>query len=176
MMALAISNGTVFNFITINGFRDSVPVCKLHPCCQDRQKFQAKQAVLLVVFKAKQDLKLIKRFESKFYQQFYIHHRKTFFFQHYYQSCCDYFSKMGCMAEGKAVFEQLTSSNFKKQSSTALRTFNNSTMIITNNSDKVRISWVVFLFLWLIFELIQQAFLVNFMLFLNIFKIWKTPF
>ena len=36
----------------IHGFRDSVPVRKLYACCYDMQKFQAKQAVL-VVFKAK---------------------------------------------------------------------------------------------------------------------------
>ena len=39
---------------------------------------------------------------------------------------------------------------------------------MTNNSDKITIS-VMFLSLLLIFELIQQAALMNFMLFLNIF-------
>ena len=41
------------NFLRIHGFRDSVWVNKLYACCEDMQKFQAKQAVLVVVFKAK---------------------------------------------------------------------------------------------------------------------------
>ena len=44
------------------------------------------------------------------------------------------------MDEEQAVFEQLTLSDFKKWSSTALRTFNNFTIIMTNNSGKLRIS------------------------------------
>ena len=47
---------------------------------------------------------------------------------------------MGCMDKEQAVFEQLTLSNFKKWSSTALKTFNNYTIIMTNNSDKIKIS------------------------------------
>ena len=47
------------------------------------QKFREEQAVLVAVFKVKevwwQDLKLIKRFKSKFYLEFYIQHKKTFF-------------------------------------------------------------------------------------------------
>ena len=39
--------------LVIQGFRDSVPVRKLHACCQDMQKFRAKQAGLVEVFKAK---------------------------------------------------------------------------------------------------------------------------
>ena len=41
--------------------------------------------------------------------------------------------------EDQAVFEQLTLINFKKWSFTALKTFNNSTIIMTNNSEIVRI-------------------------------------
>ena len=41
--------------------------------------------------------------------------------------------------EDQAVIEQLTLSNFKKWSFTALKTFNNYTIIMTNNSDIVRI-------------------------------------
>ena len=42
--------------------------------------------------------------------------------------------------EEQAVFEQLTLSDFKKWSSTALKTFNNYTIIMTNNNiDKIRI-------------------------------------
>ena len=53
-----------------------------------------------------------------------------------------------------------------------LRTFNNYTIIMTNNSDKMRIFLsVVFLLLLLFFELIHQTALVNFILFLNILKI-----
>ena len=47
---------------------------------------------------------------------------------------------MGHMDEGQAVFEQLTLSGLKKKNSTALKTFNNYTIIMTNNSDKIRIS------------------------------------
>ena len=44
------------------------------------------------------------------------------------------------MYKEQAVFEQLTLSDFRKWNSTALKTFNISTIIITNNSDKMRIS------------------------------------
>ena len=47
---------------------------------------------------------------------------------------------------------------------------------MTNNSDKIRILLLMVLSLLLIFELIQQAALVNFMLFLNILKILKFSF
>ena len=43
------------------------------------------------------------------------------------------------MDEEQVVFEQLTLSDFKKWSSTSLKTFNNYTIIMTNNSDKTRI-------------------------------------
>ena len=77
----------------------------------------------------------------------------------------------------QAVFEQLTLSDFKKLSSSALKTFNNYNTTVTNSSDKIRISRVVvFLFLLLIFEFIQQAALVNFMLYLNIFRILNISF
>ena len=65
------------------------------------------------------------------------------------------------MGKEQPVCEQLTLSDFKKWSSTALKTFKN-------------IMSVVFLSLLLIFELIQQAALMNFMLYLNIFKTLKT--
>ena len=44
------------------------------------------------------------------------------------------------MDEEQAIFDQLTLSNFKKWSSTLLKTFNNSTIIMANDSGKVRIS------------------------------------
>ena len=44
--------------------------------------------------------------------------------------------------EEQAVFEQLTLNDFKKWNPTALNTFNNSTIIMTNKSDKIRMSWV----------------------------------
>ena len=43
----------------IHGFTDSVPVCKLHACCEDMQKFRAKKAVLVVVFKVKAEINRI---------------------------------------------------------------------------------------------------------------------
>ena len=66
----------------------------------------------------------------------YIQLKKKFF-QHYYQSYCDYLLKMGGMDKEQAVLEQLTSSDFKKWSSTTLKTFNYYTIIIINNSDKI---------------------------------------
>ena len=76
--------------------------------------------------------------------------QQNIIFQHYYQSYCDYLSKMGRMDEEQAVFEQLTLSDFKKCSSTALRTFNNSTIIMTNKSGKIRIvcCFCICRFLW----------------------------
>ena len=47
---------------------------------------------------------------------------------------------MGHMDKERAVFKQSTLSDFKKGSSTALKTFNNYTTLMTNNSDKIRIS------------------------------------
>ena len=47
------------------------------------------------------------------------------------------------MDKEQAVFEQLTLSDFKKWISTALKTFNNYTIMMTNiriTSDKIRIS------------------------------------
>ena len=41
------------NINSIQGFRDSTPVHKLHACCYDMQKFRTKQAVLVAVFKTK---------------------------------------------------------------------------------------------------------------------------
>ena len=64
----------------------------------------------------------------------------TIFFQHCYQTYYDYLLKMGQMDKEKAVFEQLTLSNFKQWSSTALKTFNNYTLIMSNNSGNIRIS------------------------------------
>ena len=40
----------------------------------------------------------------------------------------------------QAIFEQLTLSDFKMLSSTALKTFNNDIIIVTNNSENVAIS------------------------------------
>ena len=59
-------------------------------------------------------MKSIKRFESHSTQQNII-------FQHYDQTYCDYLLKMGRMDEEQAVFEQLTLSDFKKWSATALK-------------------------------------------------------
>ena len=43
------------------------------------------------------------------------------------------------MDKEQAVFEQLTLGDFKKWSSTTLKTFNNYAIMITNNRDKIRI-------------------------------------
>ena len=48
--------------------------------------------------------------------------------------------KMDRIDKQQAVFEQLTLSDFKKWSSTALKTFNNYTIKMTNNSYKITIS------------------------------------
>ena len=53
------------------------------------------------------------------------------------QSYCDYLLKMGRIDEAQAVIEQLIVSDFKKSGSTALKTFNNYTVKITKNSDKI---------------------------------------
>ena len=42
------------------------------------------------------------------------------------------------MDKEQAVFEQLTLSDFKKWSSSALKTFNNDTITMTYNSEKLR--------------------------------------
>ena len=65
--------------------------------------------------------------------------QQNIIFQHYYLSYCDYLLKMGRMDKERAVFEQLALSEFKKLSSTALKIFNNYTVILTSNSDKIRI-------------------------------------
>ena len=44
------------------------------------------------------------------------------------------------MNKEQAVFEQITLSDFKKWSSSALKTFNNYTITMTNNSDKIGIT------------------------------------
>ena len=48
---------------------------------------------------------------------------------------------MGRMGKEQSVCEQFTLRDFKKGSSTALKTFIYDTIIITNNSDKIKISW-----------------------------------
>ena len=72
------------------------------------------------------------------------------------------------MDEEQAVFEQLTFNDFKKWIFTALKTFN----IYPTLMQHMNIMSVVLLSLLLIFELIHQAALLNFMFF-SIFKISK---
>ena len=45
------------------------------------------------------------------------------------------------MDEEQAVFEQLTLSDFKMWSSTAVNNFHNHTILMTENDDKIRILW-----------------------------------
>ena len=59
--------------------------------------------------------------------------------------------------EQQPVFKQLSLSGFNKWSSTALKTFNNYTIIMTTNRDKIRILRVWCFCFFFIFELIQQA-------------------
>ena len=67
--------------------------------------------------------------------------------------------------------------NSQLSSSTPLKTFNNYTMIMTNNSGKIIMLWVwCFCLCCLYFWVKQKSALVNFMLFLNIFKILKISF
>ena len=71
--------------------------------------------------------------------------QQNLIFQHYYQSYRNYLLSLGRMNEEQAVFELLILSDFKKWSSTALKALNNYTIIMTNNtnnSDKIRLSWV----------------------------------
>ena len=58
---------------------------------------------------------------------------------------------MDRMGEEQAVSEQLTLNNSKKWSSMSFKTFNNSTIMMTNKSDLFFVA----------FDLIQQAALVN---------------
>ena len=84
--------------------------------------------------------------------------------------------KMGRIVEEQALFEQLTLSDFKKWSFAALKAFNNYPKIWTTIVTTYEYHEWVLPSLLLIYELIQQAALVNFMLFLNIFKISKILF
>ena len=81
------------------------------------QTFRAKQADLVVVFKAKA---VDTGFEVD--ETFWIlglllilhSTQQNIIFQHCYQSYCNYLLKMGCTDKEQAVFEQLTLSDFKK--------------------------------------------------------------
>ena len=69
--------------------------------------------------------------------------QQNLIFQHYYQSYRNYLLSLGRMDGEQAVFELLILSDFKKWSSTVLKTLNNYTIIMTNNtnnSDKIRLS------------------------------------
>ena len=69
--------------------------------------------------------------------------QQNLIFQHYYQSYRNYLLSLGRMDGEQAAFELLILSDFKKCSSTALKTLNNYTIIMTNNtnnSDKIRLS------------------------------------
>ena len=70
------------HYLSKHGFKDLVPIRKLHSCCYDMHKFQAKQAVLVVLFKAKglySSSKSQLNVLNTFYLQFYIQHNKTVF-------------------------------------------------------------------------------------------------
>ena len=129
------------------------------------QNFWVKQAVSVVVCKTKTvDVLLVVLHSTQ----------QNIFSQHYYQSYCDYLLKMD---KEQAVFEQLILSDYQKWNCTTLKTFNNYTIIMTNNSDKIIISWMWgFSFLSFFLSWIQQDTLVNFMLYLIIFKILKIWF
>ena len=65
--------------------------------------------------------------------------------------------------------EQVNLCDFKMWSSTALKTLNFLSIIMTSKTENIGILNMVMLSLLLIFELIQQAAMVNFMLFLLYF-------
>ena len=114
-------------FLKINGFRDSIPVRKLHAYCSGKQKFWAKQVVLVVAFKAQKiaGFKVNKIFCIALKPLVVILHstQQDIIFQQYYQSYCDYSLKMGYMDKKQAVYELFTWSVLKKWSSTALTLF-----------------------------------------------------
>ena len=106
------------------------------------EKFRAKQAGLVVVFKAKAvdaGLEVSETFLILVLHLILHASQQNIIFQHYYQSYSDYLLKMGRTDKEQAVFEQLTLTAFKKWSSTALKTFSNYIIIMTNNSYKIRI-------------------------------------
>ena len=105
-------------------------------------KFRAKQAGLVVVFKAKAvdtGFEVNKTFRILVLLLILRSTQQNIIFQHYYQPYCDYLLGMSRIDKEQAVFEQLTLSDFRKRSSTVLKTFNNYTIIMTNNSYKIRI-------------------------------------
>ena len=55
------------------------------------------------------------------------------------------------MDEEQAALEQLSLTDIKKCGPTALKTFNNYAIIMTNNGDKIRISRVWCFCLWCLF-------------------------
>ena len=81
-------------------------------------------------------LKLIKRREPNFYLQLNIQHNKTVFQQ---ESLWDL--EIFRMYEGQDEFEQLTLRDFKMQSFSTLKSFNNCSLITADNSDNIRI-WI----------------------------------
>ena len=70
--------------------------------------------------------------------------------------------------EEQDVFEKLTLRDFKMQSSTALKTSKKWSVMMTSNKN---IMSVVLLSLFLVFELIQEATMVNYTLLLGILNI-----
>ena len=81
-----------FLLIRIHGFRDSVPVRKLHICCWDMQKLRAKQAILVVAFNAKAVHNSSKRQWHVLNLTFswnFTFNTTSILFQYYWHSYCD---------------------------------------------------------------------------------------
>ena len=77
------------------------------------QTFRAKEAVLVVVLKAKAVCNGFKSqlnvLDISFTRNFTFNKRS--FSRHYYQRYCGYSLKLGCMDEKQAIFKQLTLKN-----------------------------------------------------------------
>ena len=108
------------------------------------QNFRAKPYAFVVVFKAKAIYNSFKLLNKAFLIEVLvvISHstQQNSVSQYCYQSCCNYFLKMGHMYKEQALCEQSTLSDLRKWSAAALRTFNNYTIIMTNNGDSIIIS------------------------------------
>ena len=81
----------------------------------------------------------IARFKTNFYLQLYFQHNKTVFFNTIDIHIAIH-KKLRRMTEEQAVFGQSALRDFKIRSSTALNTFNNFRIIMTNISNNIRIA------------------------------------
>ena len=102
------------------------------------QKFRGKQDVLVVCLMRKQEitvLKVIKTLWILFLIPILHSTQRSSQYQHYKQSYCDNLSKMSRMVKEQTILEQLALIVLKISSSTAVTTFNNCSILTTNNND-----------------------------------------